>query len=378
MKVAIFTSFYNYLETFDDLVESIFSQTYENWEWIVSDDFSEDPRVSTKLDFLCQSRPDKVKRIDPSFKKEFYWNPPISHTDAEIFMVFDSDDIMFPSLLEAYVKNFQKFENVVLISSNSEIRNGNAFGNLRAVRYINYGKNCNSYQSFKDPSYEYNWGDARAWRRKAVERFCKPNEWKFCAEDTLKVTVCEEKGEILYLPRVLSSYAFRENSISHAPQQDFALLNESNQMFEKAHQRKDRNRLCSISDYFDRAFSQTTPFYYSSLNKDVDCVVEVFSPSITPREELLLKELFFDHTLVVNPSTSSSQASRYCVVKLTSSEDVELFAKHIRERSLPTKQMVVQAEKELKNETEALLYTLGKPWWWQIYYHYTAIIDIIQ
>jgi glycosyltransferase involved in cell wall biosynthesis len=40
MKFTIYTSFYNYLDTFDELCESVFSQTYKNWEWIVSDDFS--------------------------------------------------------------------------------------------------------------------------------------------------------------------------------------------------------------------------------------------------------------------------------------------------------------------------------------------------
>ena len=30
-------------------LDSIFNQTYQNWEWIISDDFSEDPEVLIKL-----------------------------------------------------------------------------------------------------------------------------------------------------------------------------------------------------------------------------------------------------------------------------------------------------------------------------------------
>jgi len=66
MKFAIFTSFYNYLDGFDDLVESIFSQTYTNWEWIISDDFSENSDVIEKLKQLSDNNP-KIKLILPTF-----------------------------------------------------------------------------------------------------------------------------------------------------------------------------------------------------------------------------------------------------------------------------------------------------------------------
>lgn len=373
MRFTIFTSFYNYLDTFDNLVDSVFKQIHYDWEWIVSDDFSENPEVSRKLNELCFKHPDKVRRIDPSFKKEFYWNPPVSASNADIFMVFDSDDIMFPALLSVYDHHFWKFPEVVLISSNSLILNDSAVsGSLRSARHIHYGKNCNSYQSYMDKSYEYNWGDARAWRRGAVETFSEPGEWKFCAEDALKITVCEEIGKILYLPRVLCSYAYREDSISHAKQTDYSLFEETPLMFQKAHQRLDRDRLCSIDDHYDRALPQTTAFYLSSLNKSIGERIEFFSPSATARDKDLIEELYYDHRIETTEELEHFPA--YLIANVISEEEIKMLADRL-DRGVPSTQLLIQAPKGFEKEVNELLSSRGWGWNWHTYTHYTAIIN---
>lgn len=95
MKFTIFTSFYNYLDNIEELYNSIVSQTYKNWEWVISDDFSENPEVIKKLKEI-EGRSNRIKIILPKFKKEFYWNPPTSQSNSDIFLVQDSDDIMPP------------------------------------------------------------------------------------------------------------------------------------------------------------------------------------------------------------------------------------------------------------------------------------------
>ena len=90
MKFSIFTSFYDYTDTFEDLVKSVFDQSYQNWEWIISDDFSTNPEVLPLLESLAGSS-NKIKLVLPSYKKEFYWNPPTSHSTGDIFMVLDSN-----------------------------------------------------------------------------------------------------------------------------------------------------------------------------------------------------------------------------------------------------------------------------------------------
>ena len=239
MKFTIFTSFYNYVDTFDLLVESIFNQTYQNWEWIISDDFSENPDVMVKLESLVL-RSNKIKLIQPKLKKEFYWNPPTNHSTGDIFLVQDSDDIMHPKLLEVYKHNFDKFPEVQMISTNSILRWNYVTGPIHSVRLINYNENCNFSDKIKNsvPG-EYNIGDCRAWRNN-INLFDTERKWKFCAEDISKTLINEEIGKLLYLPRTLHTYTHRENSISKIETEDQDLLREYLVMIEEAEKRKSR------------------------------------------------------------------------------------------------------------------------------------------
>ena len=370
MKFTIFTSFYNYLETFDELVEGVFSQTYDNWEWLVADDFSSDPLVSIKLKELA-AKSSKVKIVNPSFKKEFYWNPPMSRSTGDIFMVYDSDDMMYPKLLEVYKHNFEKFPEVNLISTNSIILNDSVKGTVRATRHINYGKNCNAYQSKNDISYEYNWGDCRAWRN-TVKKFSDPGEYRFCAEDVLKITTLEEFGKILYLPRTLHDYAFRESSISHTIQHDESLLKEADRMFHLANLRKNRDNLNSIHDHYDRAFAQTTPFYLSAIGKETKCcTINFISPKITPREKEILKDLYFDHDLLFN----SSEKCDYLIGKITDNDDL-ISVRNACYSNLPKKQLVIEADKDMEELVKAMMSELNIPWRWFRYTHFNVFCDL--
>ena len=44
MKFTIFSSFYNNIEYLPQVWEGIKTQTYTDWEWIISDDMSTDPQ----------------------------------------------------------------------------------------------------------------------------------------------------------------------------------------------------------------------------------------------------------------------------------------------------------------------------------------------
>jgi glycosyltransferase involved in cell wall biosynthesis len=367
MKFTIFTGFYEFLDTFDDLVEGVFSQTYTNWEWLVSDDFSSNPEVCQKLEQLAQSS-HKVKIVEPSFKKQFYWNPPVEYALGDIFMVCDSDDKMHPRLLEVYKHNFEKFPQVQLISCNSAIFNDTVRGSLRATRHINYGKNCNSYQSYKDLSYEYNWGDCRAWRNN-IAKFCEDDTWKYCAEDALKITVAEEKGKILYIPRVLCSYAHRRDSISHEPRKEKTLFSETDQIFEEAHLRKNRDLLNSIEDYYDRAFDQTTAFYLSHFNFHTDPGrVHLFSPRISPREIEILKNLYFDIDLRFNVAEEHCE---YLIAYVSTDGDLPLLEKRLSSH-LPLRHLAVHAEKQFREGVDEILQRLNMGYSWLLYTHYNT------
>lgn len=370
MKFTIFTSFYNFVDTFDLLVDSVFNQTYKNWEWIISDDFSENPDVMTKLNSLLSSS-NKIKLIQPKFKKEFYWNPPTNHSTGDIFLVQDSDDIMHPKLLEVYKHNFDKFPEVQMISTNSILRWNYVNGPIHSVRLINYNGNCTFSDKMKNsiPG-EYNIGDCRAWRNN-IDLFDPENKWKHCAEDVCKSLINEEKGKLLYLPRTLHTYAHREISISKTLVQDPNLLHESSVMIEESEKRKSRKYLNSIEDYYDRVYTHTTPFYFSSFNTEKDSLrIEYMSNNINNRQIEILKSLYFDHDLIFEPTEDVD----YLICKIEKIEHLDsLF---LRLKSLPKKQIIIETENDLFEIISLHLNSLGLPFQWFLFGKMTIFINL--
>ena len=61
MKFTLVTSFYNGENFIEQLYEKIKSQTYKNWEWIVTDDFSND-NGRQKLIELFHSDPEDLSK----------------------------------------------------------------------------------------------------------------------------------------------------------------------------------------------------------------------------------------------------------------------------------------------------------------------------
>lgn len=369
MKFTIFTSFYNYLDTFDDLVESVLAQTHQDWEWIISDDFSENPEVLPRLHSLVESS-EKIKLIQPLFKKEFYWNPPTSHSTGDIFLVQDSDDLMHPKLLEVYKYNFDRFPKVQMISTNSVLRWGSVHGGIHSFRMINYKDRCNFIQKQSLSGFgEYNIGDCRAWRNN-INLFDPDRKWNFCAEDVCKTLINEEKGMLLYLPRVLHTYAHRSNSISKTPTTNLDDLKESDLMIKESEHRKSRKFLNSIEDYYDRIYPYTTSFYLSSLNlENSSKIVEYHSPSINNREIEFLKNLYFDHDLRFEFFSGVD----YLIYRVESVEQIH----SLRERLsfLPKRQIILELDLELKQEVSNLLLELNLPHYWFIFGKVTIIID---
>jgi len=369
VKFTIFTSFYNYLDTFDDLAQSILGQTYQDWEWIISDDFSENPEVLPRLQSLVESS-EKIKLVHPSFKKEFYWNPPTSYSTGDIFLVQDSDDLMHPKLLEVYRYNFDRFPKVQMISANSVLRWGSVHGGIHSFRMINYKDRCNFIQKIRSAEFgEYNIGDCRAWRNN-VNLFDPDYKWKFCAEDVCKTLINEEKGMLLYLPRVLHTYAHREDSISKNHSIEHEVMSEPWTMIDESEERKSRNFLNSIEDYYDRIYSHTTPFYLSSLNLENSTkIVEYYSPSINNREIEILKNLYFDHDLRFETSPDAD----YLICKVENMGQIS----SLRERLsfLPGRQIILELDLELKKEVSNLLSELNLPHHWFIFGKVTIIID---
>jgi len=181
-----------------------------------------------------------------------------------------------------------------------------------------------------------------------------------CAEDTLKTLVNEEKGNILYLPRVLHTYSHREDSISKKKTYDLTLLDEYRYMMEDANDRVDREDLNSIEVYYDDIYKHTTPFYFSNLNFEKNSkIVEYFHPRVNPRIKERLKSLYFDHDLrfVETPRAD------YLFIKIEEEKDLSFLSERIK-KFIPKIEFRIDCPEDLLGNVSQILLENGYPYNW--------------
>ena len=109
-KISIVTPCYNGAPYLNELAESILSQPYENWEWVICDDMSTDNSLEV-IDSLV-ARDFRIIRKDAPSKKYYWWNPQKA-ASGDIVVPWDVDDKMFPNSLEIINYYFNKFPEVL-------------------------------------------------------------------------------------------------------------------------------------------------------------------------------------------------------------------------------------------------------------------------
>ena len=208
-KFTIATSFYNRSDWVDTQYQSLLNQTYQNWEWIVTDDFSD--KLNAKNQLLELSKRDsRVKYFEQEYKKQLFYNPsPSTNCNGDIILQTDCDDLLSPILLEQYNYWFNKKPEVYLIHVGYvEIFDMNFRGEG------NWSKNC-GWERYHYPE-QTKW-DAmtygRAWRNVIPHFEHEGMEWY--QNDTNIVRHLENVGKIFFLPRVLYKYNKRDTSVSN-------------------------------------------------------------------------------------------------------------------------------------------------------------------
>lgn len=116
--VSICIASYNYDKYIGEAIESVFAQTYENWELIVVDDASTDNSVSI-ISELQQCHPDKVNFISSAKNRGVCqtFNEAYSKARGEFIAILGADDRMLPARLEIQVAFLQKHANVGVVCS---------------------------------------------------------------------------------------------------------------------------------------------------------------------------------------------------------------------------------------------------------------------
>ncbi len=123
IKISILTASYNYENCINEAIESVISQTYDNWELIIVDDGSTDNSVK-----VIQSYCEKDSRIK-LYKHENGENKGLKETillglkkcEGDFVAFLESDDLFLPNYLEKKVKVIKENPNIDLIFSAVEM-----------------------------------------------------------------------------------------------------------------------------------------------------------------------------------------------------------------------------------------------------------------
>lgn len=108
VSVSIITATYNSEEQLLDTYQSLFSQTYTDWEWVITDDCSSDGTIKIIQDIAAKDERVKYNRLDVNSGAAIARNSSIVRANGRYIAFVDSDDLWLPSKLAkqiAYMEN---------------------------------------------------------------------------------------------------------------------------------------------------------------------------------------------------------------------------------------------------------------------------------
>jgi glycosyltransferase involved in cell wall biosynthesis len=374
IKFTIFTGFYNYLDDLEKVYESIKNQTYSNWEWLVCDDFSDDPAVLEALKNL-EKNDSRIRVIYPKWKNHYLWNLPVSESTGDFILAQDSDDLMYPKLLECYLYHFEKFPELSVMGATSVLRGGNVTGHSIGAKYVKYNGSSNYIEALENNVNSIS-GDARCFRKSAISHrgeIARDGEYMYStAEDILKMLNYEECGKILCLPRTLHDYTYREGSLSGPMWQSRGVSlsdieAEDKGMMAKAESRKSRETLESIHYHYDGSFDSLYQMYYSNLGSiTYRARVEYYNSDLNARDRNRIGELYFDHDFWFNKKIEHPS---HLIFSIKNIQDIETFTNRLSTIDPSLEQIVVTLEIEaldIRSDMESAIHNAGFSWWYFI------------
>lgn len=219
-KVSVIIPNYNHSKFLDQRLESVFNQTFQDFEVILLDDKSTDDSVTILKSYINHPNVSHLIINEENSGSPFkQWQKGIQLAQGEYIWIAESDDFCECTFLENLVKMFS--QNVVLAfcSSMNVNQQGEKIGmNTWAtsfdkikwkVSYVNNGKNeIKSHLRYRNciPN-----ASAVLFKRNAVEDLFFDDSFYFCGDWSFWLNLLQ-KGQIVYLNRPLNY--FRKHAVS--------------------------------------------------------------------------------------------------------------------------------------------------------------------
>lgn len=288
MKVSYCILTYNQEEYIEQTLNAAVNQTYSPMEIIVSDDGSTDRTFEIIRQFAKKYKgPNQIviNQNSPNLGLREHYNKvlyELSHGD--IVILADGDDVSDENRVEEYVKVFERFPEVVMVSSKSKETDSN----LDVINKDGEWDNTFSINTLADYVENQNWfihsSDSRALRRNVIEAF-EPLKYPK-AEDMSFFLRALMVGSECYIRTPFVMHRHHETNASHErwTQEMKNLLERqmcedvecavrsqliSGKMAEKV-KKKFNYSLLYLTTYGPTAFKSFSSFFYSVLSRVLD------------------------------------------------------------------------------------------------------------
>lgn len=125
-SVSVIIIFFNAKKEnfFEEAVESIFAQTYENWELLLADDGSTDESTAIALRY-AQQYPEKIRYVEHERHQNRGMsatrNLGIRHAKGEYIAFLDADDVWLPHKLEQQVRILEAHPEAAMLYGRTQI-----------------------------------------------------------------------------------------------------------------------------------------------------------------------------------------------------------------------------------------------------------------
>ncbi|WP_292008323.1 glycosyltransferase family 2 protein [Chryseobacterium sp.] len=113
--VSIITPCYNSSEFIEETIQSVLNQTYDNWEWLITDDLSTDNTVEILRKYNDPRI--KLKVLEKNGGAGNARNQSLKRAEGRYVAFLDSDDFWYPDYLETMV-NYMEEHQVELVYCN--------------------------------------------------------------------------------------------------------------------------------------------------------------------------------------------------------------------------------------------------------------------
>ena len=150
MTISIIIPFYNVEKYLEECLLSVMSQTFTDYECILVDDCGTDNSLKIAERLIAEykgSSSFRIIRHERNKGVSAARNTGVNAAKGDFLFFLDSDDKIYPSVLEKAIKTAQKYPNANFVQCNFDVENGANYGQFAEGKYPEFSDDSSWIQN---------------------------------------------------------------------------------------------------------------------------------------------------------------------------------------------------------------------------------------